>query len=155
MPERIQKSPAAVVKELYDAFNAKDMARMRACWAEDAVYCSPGDGYRREGVDAIMEYTANGLIRPFPDARGTIQKMVVDGDQVVMDVTVEGTNTGSYARVTETGGIAEIPPTNRRFIGHGVEWFTVKDGKVVEDRIFFDRMELLTQLGLMPALPKA
>lgn len=150
MSDRTQNSPAAVVKELYEAFNAKDLPKMRALWAKDAVYCSPADGYRREGVDAIMEYTANGLIRPFPDARGTVNRMVVDGDQVVMDVTIEGTNSGPYARVTDTGGIAEMPPTHRRICGHAVEWFTVKDGLITEDRIFFDRMEMMIQLGMMP-----
>jgi len=75
----------AVITELYDAFEARDSERMRACWAEDAIYESPSDGFRREGVDAIM-----------------------------------------------------------------VDWLTVVSGLITVDRLFFDRLELLTQLGLVP-----
>ncbi len=154
MSDIMVKSPKEVVLELYNAFNARDYDRQRACWAEDAVYHSIGDGFRREGVDAILEYTNSGLSKPFPDAKGIIHKVIVDGDQVVMDTTIEGTHTGAYVRKTDAGGIEEIPPTNRRICGHAVEWFTVKNGKIVEDRIMFDRMELMEQLGLVPGTGK-
>jgi len=145
-----EKTPAEVITELYDAFNAKDLVRLRALWAEDGVYCTPSDGFTRRGIEAIMDYTENQLIRPFPDAKATIERMVADGDQVILDTSVQMTHTAPFSRVTEDGGIAEIPATNRRIVTHAIDWFTVRDGKIVEDRLFFDRMELLEKLGLTP-----
>ena len=44
----------------------------------------------------------------------------------------------------------EIPATNRRLNGRGVQLFKV-DGDVVTDtRVYFDQVQVLTQLGLMP-----
>jgi len=139
-----------VITELYDAFHARDIERMRACWAEDAIYESPADGFRREGVDAIMEYTTTNLWVPFPDAKITVRHIVVDGNQVVLDAVLVATHTGPFSRVTDGGGIAEIPPTNRHFVGHAVDWLTIVDGLIAVDRLYFDRLELLTQLGLVP-----
>ncbi len=151
MSEKSSRTPQEVCVELYTAFKYKDMDRMAGRWADDAVYHSVGDGIRHIGKDAIMNYTVEGLLRPFPDVRATTHKLVVHGDQVIMDVTAEGTQTGRFSRVTsDGGGIAEMPPTNRRIVSHAVEWFAVTDGFIVEDRIFFDRMQVLTHLGLAP-----
>jgi hypothetical protein len=140
------------VADLYDAYNTRDVERMRSMWTEDAVYFSPADGFRREGIDAIMEYTEQNLWVPFPDSRSIVHKQVVTGNTVVAQVTIEGTQTGPFSRVTEDGGIAELPPTNKRVVGHAVEWLTLNDdGLITLDEIYFDRMELMIQLGLMPS----
>ena len=108
----------AVITELYDAFEARDSERMRACWAEDAIYESPSDGFRREGVDAIMEYTTTNLWVPFPDAKLTVRHAAVDGNQVVLDTVIEGTHTGPFSRVTDaspvTARVAPRPAVHRR-----------------------------------------
>ena len=44
-----------------------------------------------------------------------------------------------------------IPATNRRIRGKGVEFIRIENGKVVEERLYFDQLEFLTDLGLMEA----
>jgi predicted ester cyclase len=140
-----------VLADLYDAYNKRDVERMRSMFTEDAVYFSPADGFRREGIDAIMEYTEQNLWVPFPDSRSIVHKEVATANTVVAQVTIEGTQTGPFSRVTDDCGIAELPPTNKSVVGHAVEWLTINDdGLITMDEIYFDRMELMIQLGLMP-----
>jgi ketosteroid isomerase-like protein len=35
--------------------------------------------------------------------------------------------------------------------GHGVQILKVDDGKITETRIYFDQLEQMSQLGLIPA----
>lgn len=47
--------------------------------------------------------------------------------------------------------MGDIPPTGRRTEGRYVDVFVIRDGKIVSDHLSFDGMELMEQLGLMPA----
>lgn len=44
-----------------------------------------------------------------------------------------------------------MPATNKTIRIRGVDLATVKDGKIVSYRLYFDQAEFLTQLGLMPS----
>jgi predicted ester cyclase len=126
-----------------EAFNAHDEDRIRELNAENAVFEAPGDVHV-EGRDATTEY-AMAWLRAFPDARLTVKHELTDGDWVVQESTFEGTHDG-----TLSSPAGDIPPTNRRLNGHGVQILKV-DGDVVTDtRLYFDQVQILTQLGLMP-----
>jgi len=129
--------------EWVDAFNAHDEARIRELDAEDVVLEAPGE-VRVEGIDASTEY-AMGWLRAFSDARLNVSKTFVDGDTVVQEFTFEGTHDN-----TLSGPAGDIPATNRRLSGRGVQILRVEDGKIAEARLYFDQVEVLTQLGLMP-----
>ena len=45
---------------------------------------------------------------------------------------------------------AEIPATGKTFDFPFVGIFQVRDGKISSIRIYYDQVEVLTQLGLMP-----
>ena len=44
-----------------------------------------------------------------------------------------------------------VPATHKRVSGHGVQVFKIESGKITEARIYFDLLEQMTQLGLIPA----
>jgi hypothetical protein len=46
--------------------------------------------------------------------------------------------------------VADIPATNRSLSGRGLQMFRVSGGKIVEEHLYFDQVQVLTQLGLMP-----
>lgn len=137
-----------VAARFTEAFNAHDEKAIRALYAEDAVFSAPGD-VRLEGPDEIAGY-AMGWLNAFPDARIDVQNEVVDGDWVVQQFTFRGTHAEAL-----TGPTGEIPATNRRLQGRGMEAVRVRGGKIVEDHLYFDQVEILTQLGLMPELAGA
>jgi steroid delta-isomerase-like uncharacterized protein len=75
----------------------------------------------------------------FPDIIVTIDQLVAEGEWVAARVTASGTNTGDYMGFGSTG---------RSATWHVAHVCRVRAGRLVEDHIYFDRLSLLTQLGL-------
>jgi predicted ester cyclase len=125
------------------AFNDHDESRIRELNAENAVVEAPGDVHV-EGREAATQY-AMAWLNAFPDARLNVKNEFVSGDWVVQEFTFEGTHEG-----TLSGPAGEIPATHRRLNGRGVQIFRVEGDTVVDTRLYFDQVQVLTQLGLMP-----
>ncbi len=51
---------------------------------------------------------------------------------------------------TLVGPAGEIPATHRHFKGRGVRIMKVKGDQVADVRLYFDQVNVLTQLGVMP-----
>lgn len=126
-----------------DAFNAHDEARIRELNGENVVFEAPGE-IRLEGRDAATEY-AMAWLRAFPDARLTVTNELADGDWVAQEFTFEGTHED---RLSSPSG--DIPATHKRLDGRGVQIFKVEGEVVTETRLYFDQVDVMTQLGLMP-----
>ncbi len=126
-----------------EAFNAHDEARIRELNAENAVFEAPGDVHV-EGGDAATAYAME-WINAFSDARITVHNEIVAGDWVVQEFTFEGTHTAPMQ-----SPMGEIAPTNRSLTGRAVQIFKVDGDTVVETRLYFDQVQVMTQLGLMP-----
>jgi len=129
--------------QFVDAFNAHDEARIRSLNAENGVIEAPGD-VRLEGRDAVTGYAMSWL-NAFPDATITIHTEVAESDWVAQRFTFDGTHDGV---LFSPGG--EIPPTHRRVSGRGAQIFRVEGDTVVETQLYFDQVQVMTQLGLMP-----
>jgi steroid delta-isomerase-like uncharacterized protein len=131
-----------------DAFNAHDFERMRELTAEDAMFTAPGD-VRLEGRDAIMEY-AQSWLDAFSDGRVEVERDIVSGDWLVEQYTFHGTHSD-----TLRGPTGDIPATGRKVKGRVVGVHRIEDGVIAESHLYFDQVEVLTQLGLMPELARA
>ena len=126
-----------------EAFNAHDEERIRSHYTDSSVFEAPGD-IRLEGPEAITAYAMSWL-SAFPDARITAHNQVASGDWAVQEFTFEGTHTETLA-----GPTGDIPATNRRLVGRGIEAIRVENGKIIQDNLYFDQVQVMTQLGLMP-----
>ena len=129
--------------QFVDAFNAHDEARIRSLNADNGVIEAPGD-VRVEGKEAVTGYAMSWL-NAFPDAKITIHTEIADGDWVAQRFTFEGTHDGVL-----NSPAGEIPPTHRRLSGRGAQIFRVEGQVVVETQLYFDQVQVMTQLGLMP-----
>jgi predicted ester cyclase len=125
------------------AFNDHDESRIRELNAENTVFEAPGDVHV-EGREAATQY-AMAWLNAFQDARLTVKNELASGDWVAQEFTFEGTHEG-----TLSGPAGEIPATHRRLNGRGVQIFQVEGDTVVDTRLYFDQVQVLTQLGLMP-----
>jgi len=132
-----------VLDEAVAAFNAHDEPRFRAVYADNAVFEAPGD-VRLEDGDSVAGY-AMAWLNAFPDAQLKIHKEIIAGEWGVHQFTFEGTHED-----TLSGPTGDIPATHKRLIGRGVEVLRVVDGKVTEDYLYFDQVQVMTQLGLLP-----
>ena len=126
-----------------DAFNAHDAAAIRAVTADDCVFEGPG-GVRLEGADACVEYTM-GWLTAFSDAKIHVDTVVIDGDWVAMTGMFKGTHDG-----TLSGAEGDVPATGRRLEGRCSQFVRFADGKSVEEYLYYDQMDVATQLGLVP-----
>jgi predicted ester cyclase len=125
------------------AFNDHDESRIRELNTENTVFEAPGD-VRLEGREPATQY-AMAWLNAFPDARLTVTNELVSGDWVAQEFTFEGTH-----EATLTGPGGDIPATHRRLNGRGVQVFRVEGDAVADTRLYFDQVQVLTQLGLMP-----
>ena len=78
----------------------------------------------------------------FPDARFSVDQVIAEGDFVVVRVTGRGTNTGVGHGLPATGKQIELT---------GVTIFRFVNGKIAEEWTEYNKLSLLTQLGLVPA----
>jgi predicted ester cyclase len=137
-----------IAADFVDAFNAHDEDRIRALNSESAIIEAPGE-IRLEGQEAVTAYAMNWL-HAFSDASVTVQGEMADGDWVAQRFTFEGTHDG-----TLNSPAGEIPPTNRRVTGRGIQLLRIEGDAVAETQLYFDQVQLMTQLGLMPELAQA
>lgn len=132
-----------VGQRFIEAFNAHDEEGIRELNADNAVFEAPGD-VRIEGRDAATEY-AMSWVRAFRDARITVNNEFADGEWVVQEFTFTGTHDG-----TLMSPAGEIPPTHKTLNGRGVQIFRVEGDAIADTRLYFDQVQVMTQLGLMP-----
>lgn len=88
---------------------------------------------------------ARGWRSAFPDLKMSVDKILVDGEFVTVLWSGGGTNTG------EGNG---LPATGKKLKGRGITIWRISGGKIREEWSEFDNMQILQQLGLMPATPK-
>jgi steroid delta-isomerase-like uncharacterized protein len=131
-----------------EAFNAHDEAAVRALTADDCVFEGPG-GVRLEGADAVTGY-AMVWLNAFSDAKLHVDTVVVDGDWVAMTGTFRGTHDG-----TLSGPDGDVPATGRTLEGRCSQIVRFADGKAVEEHLYYDQMDVVTQLGLVPEAASA
>jgi predicted ester cyclase len=140
--------PKIVAIRFNETFNAHNESALKSLVSPRIRFTAPGD-VRLEGKDAFAGYFV-GWLKGFPDARMTVRHEIVSGPWVVQEYTFEGTHRGIL-----TGPLGEILPTNRKVINKGVQLIKIEDDLVVEYRLYFDMVETLSQLGVLPIPVKA
>lgn len=136
------------IREVMDrgvqAFNAHDRAADEALTAEDCVIEAPGNMVVR-GKAACVDFTASWW-EGFPDARITVERTYSDGDVGIQEGTFTGTQNGVFK--TPAG---DVPPSGKSVVGKYINIVEARGDKAVRQRLLFDRLDLLEQLGLVPS----
>ena len=122
-----------------------DAEALKAVYAPDAVIETPDAGSVR-GHDAIVDYLMQ-FAQAFPDASWESVHEHEADDAAVDEGYFVGTHTGPL-RGGPTG--ETIEPTGKRVRVRECDVVTVSGGRVTSHRFYFDQMEFLGQLGLMP-----
>ncbi len=137
------------VKETTDrfvaAFNAHDEAALKALHADDIKFNAPGGFKATNAKDATAFATM--WLKAFPDGKMKVRSEITSGPWVVQEILMEGTHTAPLESPTGT-----IPATYKKVVGYGVQLLRVENGKIAEARIYFDQLDQMRQLGLIPTL---
>lgn len=113
-------------------------------FAEDAVAYFPDAG-EIHGRDNIAEYWRQ-MTDAVPEARYESLASFEVGDTAVDEGIFSGRNTGPLAFPDGTS----VPATQKDIRMRGVDFATVQDGRITSYRLYFDQLEFLGQLGLLP-----
>jgi len=138
-----------VVERGLHAWRARDAEAFASIYSDDAVMTAPG-GMELRGHDGAKQFMA-GWCEAVPDNDIEVVREHACGSVLVQEGTFMGTHTGN---LTAPDGQV-IPPTGHTIKAPYIEVYEVEDDHVVADRLYFDQVELLTQLGLMPAAAAA
>jgi ketosteroid isomerase-like protein len=122
----------------------KDFQAAAECYSTDAVAVTPDQG-ELSGRDAIAEYLSQ-LTDSFSDLRYEYVAKHESGNVAIDEGYVDGTNTGPLPMPSgET-----VPATGKQIRVRSCDVVTVEGGMVTNHRFYFDQMEFLNQLGLLP-----
>jgi steroid delta-isomerase-like uncharacterized protein len=91
-----------------------------------------------EGVKAVVSLFRNAM----PDLRVVIEDMIAEGDKVATRYTLEGTHEGE---------LFGVPPTGQRLSIKSISVERVSDGKIREHWRVTDSLDMMHQLGAIPA----
>lgn len=133
----------------WNAYFAHDLEACMAGYADDAEVLLPGSPplRGRQAIRAALEM----YMTAFPDEHATTIRHIVDGDCVVTEFASEATHTGPL--MMPTGDT--LPPTGRTVQFRGAVVQDVSGDELTKQVFYFDNIELMQQLGVVPAMEAA
>ena len=138
----VVKENLELMKTLDDAWNSQNWEVFRKRHSEDTVVFWPGQPDPTKGL-YNHEVESKEFFKTFPDnhiMNNPYKISFGEGDWTCSIADFTGTMKGSSGKI--------IPPTNRSF---KVEFCTVahwKNGEIVAERLFYDLVGLMKQIGL-------
>jgi steroid delta-isomerase-like uncharacterized protein len=96
------------------------------------------------GLENIKNYLKN-FFNAFPDLNVTVDETIAVGKKLVQRWTLTGTNTGS---------MADMPPTGKNVRISGVSIVHMVNGKAVEIWDFYNVLDMMQQLGFTLTPPQ-
>ncbi len=127
--------------------NARDIEGYLANQQPDVEFVLSG-GITLHGRDQVRQYI-EALWKAFPDGKLAFGEQVFAEDAAATELVFTGTHTGPM--ITPNG---PIQPTGNRVTLHSASILKIKDGLIASEHLYSDQLEMITQLGLMPAAPK-
>ncbi len=117
----------AIVVSLFEAFNRHDLEGVVALYHADAKLVTPNFPDPRYGLKVVREEYKNHFDN-IPGVHDEVTRIVADGDHAAVEFTA------SWEQPTESDpdarGVLQI-----------ATFLKIKDGKIIEDITYFDRMD--------------
>jgi predicted ester cyclase len=136
-------NPTDVMRKKFAALNAQDAKEMTGYFSPEAEREVPGGLLR--GRDQIAAFVSV-FWEAFPDLNFTVTSEVEEGPVVA----IRGTMTGTHLGVFHTPA-GDMPPTGRHIDLSFSDDYELQGGVIVSTHLHLDRLELLEQLGAVPA----
>jgi steroid delta-isomerase-like uncharacterized protein len=135
-----------VLEQAIESWNANDRETWVSLYDENVEWEAPG-GVRISGLEDLKTKYYDALLEAAPDRLSTVDALIAEGEIVAEEGRYTGTHTGTWR---SPNGV-EIPATGKSLDFPFSAIFRVKDGKITSIRLYYDQVDVLTQLGLMPA----
>ncbi len=131
-----------LVKQHYQNVFEGHIEHDRDLMSEDIIHVNATAGTIR-GIEAFLGFVT-AFKQAFPDLHWDMREFIEGSDTVVAEGVFIGTNTGAMV-----GPRGPITATGRRVELPFCDIWKVRNGRIVENRIYYDQVTFLGQLGLM------
>lgn len=134
-----------LVNKFTDTWNRHDTETLMTMFHQQAVLINPAFPGPVSGNS--MRAYLEAQLSAFPDL-----KAEVVGDTLVGSSTVGGRHliTGTWTKPMTAGPLAGMAPSGKAFTLQTADFIDIEDGKISKWTQYYDRMSLLTQLGVIP-----
>lgn len=126
-----------LVMEHFDAESRHDYEATLATLADEIEYRIVPVGLVLRGKREATRYY-DSWWAAFPDVTIQVDRIAAAGEWVIVEATSTATHLGPFMG---------IPPTGRKTLAHVCCLIRVRDGKMVEESVYYDLVERLAQLG--------
>ncbi len=123
---------------------SRDLKALAECYSENAVAMTPDQG-EITGREGITEYFRQ-FLDAFTDTQFEHIAKHESGNVAIDEGYFIGTNTGAL----QTPDGESMPATGKQIRVRECDVLIVEDGLIREHRFYFDQMQFLGQLGLLP-----
>jgi ketosteroid isomerase-like protein len=137
------ETPRALAQRIDAAFHARDIDALAEFWHDDIEYTSADVQLAGKPARKLAEVA---LLEAFPDARITERGYTQTEDFIAIEGTMSGTHLGP---LNMAGSV--ISPTRRAVSTDYAALLWFREGRIVRQRLYYDRLVLAEQLGLVPA----
>lgn len=130
------------MSDLLEAWNYHEVDEIAAFYAPDYEGTDIAEGVPQKGREGIQK-AFNRYFAAFPDLQFSKEKIIVQGDDVVLQWTANGTHRGP---------LLNIPASGRKINLRGVSIFVVKNRLICQGIHIWDLAGFLRNIGLLPEL---
>lgn len=132
-----------LARAVHETFNARDYDRIGDLVAQDVEWTNVATGETFSGPDGVKQYM-QGWVEAFSGGKTEIEEVHAGEDFAVVEFAGRGTHDG-----TLRGPTGEIPPTQQSVDMRFCEIYHIREGKIVDGRLYFDAATLMGQLGVL------
>ena len=137
-------NPVEAARRYDDAFNAHDADARVANLTPDTQATLPG-GTKLSGPEQVVAI-ARSFWEALPDGKISSENVVAAGDKVVTEGALTGTHSGTFRSPQ-----GDIPASGNLVTLRYVSVKQIRDDKVAAERLYFDQLEFLQQIGALPS----
>ncbi len=130
-----------LVHRMYDALNAQDLEAHHEFWTEDMIWHGPPGFGDIHGIEGFKNEVLKPFYRAFPDYHVKNDIEVADENWIAATGFLTATHQGEWLNIAPTG-----KPVKMRFS----DFWLVKEGRLSENWVMVDHIEVLRQLGIDP-----
>lgn len=130
------------LKKQLDALNSHDPATFASFYRPDVSVFDPAYPEPLKGQEAVRKDMEDFVVA-FPDVEMKIERVVEDENSAAYEIRMSGTHKGPLL-----GPAGQIPATNKKIeVGGGIFTRFDSDGRIIEERRYYDLAGLLGQIG--------